>query len=110
MIDLAPVILQMCDPSKGFVEYLSNFEFWKAVTCPYASSVGFMTLGLFVYGSISVPIYLTTGSIIVPAVLLLLVGGAVLSQVAAPGMTIAVLVLLGAGAGGIGLLYLRYSR
>jgi len=65
MIDLAPVILQMCDPSKGFVEYLSNFEFWKAVTCPYASSVGFLTLGLFVYGSISVPIYLTTGSIIV---------------------------------------------
>lgn len=104
------ILLQMCDPSKGFVEYLSAFEFWNAVTCPYANSVGFLTLGLFVYGSVSVPIYLTTGSIIVPAVLLLLVGGAVLSQVAAPATTIAVLVLLGAGAGVLGLLYLRYSR
>jgi len=110
MMDLTSVVLQMCDPSMGFVEYLRNFEFWKAVTCPYANSVGFLTLGLFVYGSISVPIYLTTGSIIIPAVLLLLVGGAVLSQVAAPAMTVAVLVLLGAGAGAIGLLYLRYSR
>lgn len=110
MMDLTTVILNMCDPSKGFVDYLTNFEFWKAVTCPYANSVGFLTLGLFVYGSISVPIYLTTGTIIIPAVLLLLVGGAVLAQIAAPGMTIAVLVLLGAGAGAIGLLYLKYSR
>lgn len=109
-MNLASLVLQMCDPSKGFVDYISEFEFWKAVTCPYANEVGFLTLGLFVYGSISVPIYLTTGSIIVPAVLLLLVGGAVLTQVAAPATPIAVLVLLGAGAGAIGLLYLRFSR
>lgn len=104
------IVLQMCDPSKGFLDYITNFQFWKAVTCPYANSVGFLTLGLFVYGSISIPIYLTTGSIIVPAVLLLLVGGAVMSQVAAPATTIAVLVLLGAGAGSLGALYLKYQR
>jgi len=107
MIDAA---LQMCDPSMGFVDYLTNFEFWRAFTCQYANSVGFLTLGLFVYGSISVPIYLTTGSIIIPAVLLLLTGGAVMSQVAAPATTIAVIVILGAGAGALGLLYLRFSR
>ena len=102
--------MAVCEAGLGFGDYLTNFEFIKAFTCTYANAAGFLVVGLLVYGGISLSIYIETGSVIIPFVLLLTVGGAVLTQVAAPAMTIAVLVLLVTGGGVMAYLYHRYSR
>lgn len=75
-------ILQMCDPNKNFVDRLTDFQFWEALTCQYADPIGFYVLGVLVYSGVALPIYIRTGSIGIPAVLLLIVGGLVLPQVA----------------------------
>lgn len=100
----------MCDPSMTGFEYLLNFEFIKALTCTYANPIGFLVVGLLVYGGISLSIYIRTGSIIIPFVLLLLTGGVVMQQVAGVAVAIATLVALGAGAGVVTYVYAAYSR
>lgn len=99
----------VCDPTIDPSTYLSNFEFIKAFTCVYANSMGFLALGLLVYGAISARIYIQTGSAMIPVVLLLLTGGAVMTQVAAIGTTIAAVLFLTVGAGIITYVYWRYS-
>jgi hypothetical protein len=47
---------------------------------------------------------------VIPTVLLLLTGGAILSQVAAPGVQIATILILVSGGGAVAYLYYRYSR
>lgn len=103
-------VLQMCPGSKEGHEYLTDFDFVEAITCTYANEAGFLVTGLFFYGGIMIAIYATTDDIRIPSVLLLLTGGAILSQIAAPGLTIAALMLLLVGAGVITILYYRYSR
>lgn len=108
---VSTVILQMCRGDKGFVEYLTDFQFWKAFVCPYANNMGgLLVVGTLFYFGLAAPIYITTGSIIMPLVLLLLVGGAVMAQTAAPATPIAVIVLLFGGAGAITYLYYQFSR
>lgn len=104
------VVLQMCPGDKAGHEYLTDFAFVEAITCTYANEAGFLVTGLLFYGGIMTAIYATTDDIRIPSVLILLTGGAILSQVAAPGLTIAALMLLLVGAGVITILYYRYSR
>ena len=92
------------------MQHLLDFEFWSAFTCPYANSVGFLTLGLIVYGAVAIPSYLVTNSIIIPFVLLLIIGPVVMAQVASPAVAIATVVLLVGGAGSMVMLYRQYSR
>lgn len=104
------VAMQMCDADKSFVDHMTNFEFWEAITCQYADPIGFLAFGLLVYSGVALPIYIRTGSATIPGILLLLVGGLVLPQVAGvaqPIVTILVVMLL---AGSLAYLYYSYSR
>jgi len=100
----------MCDPSIAGHEYLLDWEFMKAITCTYANVAGYFVVGLMVYGAVGISVYLRTGSAVIPTVLLLLTGGAVMSVVAPPMVAIATVLLLTVGAGAITVLYYRYSR
>ena len=100
----------VCDPSTSEIAYLLNFEFIKAFSCTYFNSAGMLVTGLLVYGGISLSIYIRTDSVLIPTVLLLITGGAVLSQVAAPAVRVAGLLLVTVGAGAVAFLYRRLGR
>lgn len=100
----------MCDPTISGIDYLLNFEFLNAFACTYANVAGLLVVGLLVYGAISLSIYIRTGSVVIPFVLLLTTGGATLTQIATPGIAAATVVVLCTGAGAITFLYYRYSR
>jgi len=105
------IILQgLCSAGKSGPEYLTDFQFVKAISCTYADSAGLLVVGMLVFGGVFTAIYAQTNDIRIPAVLLLLTGGAVTSVIATPGLTIAGLVVLLVGAGVLTLLYYRYSR
>lgn len=103
-------VLQLCSADKTGPEYLTDFEFVEAITCTYADATGILVTGLMVFGGMMIAIYSTTDDIRVPAVLLLLTGGAILPVIASPGLTVAALVLLLTGAGVVTFLYIKYSR
>lgn len=109
-VDVAAQTGGLCDPTMSFGDYMRNFAFIKAVTCTYAGTAGLLLTGLLVYGAVGLSIYIRTSSIVIPTVLLLLTGGAVLSQVAAPGVQIATILILVSGGGAVAYLYYRYSR
>jgi len=100
---------QVCDPNVSGFAYLLDFEFIKAFSCTYANAAGFLTTGLLVYGAISMAIYIRTNSVMIPFVLLLLTGGAVMTQVASVAVGIATILLLVTGAGVITYLYTQYT-
>ena len=100
----------VCDPNTSEIAYLLNFEFIKAFSCTYFNSAGMLVTGLLVYGGISLSIYIRTDSVLIPTVLLLITGGAVLSQVAAPAVRVAGLLLVTVGAGAVAFLYRRLGR
>lgn len=100
----------MCDPAISGPEYLLEWEFMKAVTCTYANVAGYLVTGLLVYGAVAISIYVRTGSVVIPFVLVLTTGGAVMSVVAPPATAIATVLILCVGAGAITVLYHRYSR
>lgn len=108
MIDPLP-IAAMCDASKSFADYLTAYEFVKAFTCQYANTTGFVVLGLVVYTAISSSIYIRTGSFIIPLGLLMMLGGAALTQMASVALPVAVLLILVVPAGVMAFLYARYS-
>lgn len=103
------ILAQMCSGNRDFQERLLDWDFTEAFTCQYGDPIGFYTVGMIVYGGILSSIYLTTGSVVLPAVLLLIVGGAVIGQLAAPAMPFVVLIILGTGAGVMTFLYVQLS-
>jgi hypothetical protein len=108
MID--PVLLQQfCDPGMSFADYMSDFQFFKAIGCVFIGPLGFYVTGLMVYGAVALPLYIRQNSTIIPVTLLFLVGGAILPQVAGPGVALAALAVLLTGAGVLTVLYYRYS-
>jgi len=102
--------LQMCNPNTGGWEYMLEFEFIKAFSCTYANSIGFLVFGLMVVGAIGTSIYIRTGSVAIPAMLVLLTGGASLSVAASPLVAMASIVVIGLGAGALTLAWYNYSR
>jgi len=108
---LATVLQQgICTRGGDVSAYVSNFEFVKAFPCVFADAIGWLVMGLMVYGAISLSLYIRTESLLIPAVLLLVVGGAVLGQMAAIASPFAVLVLVGVPGGLVALAYYIYSR
>lgn len=99
-----------CEAGVGFNDHLTNFEFIKAVTCLYADTAGFFVVGMLVYGAVGLSIYIRTGSVMIPAILLLLTGGAIIPQIASPGVALAAIIVMASGAGVFAFLYYRYSR
>lgn len=112
-MSLAPILAQtggFCDAGTSGIAYLLDWKFIQAFTCSYANTVGLLVLGMMVYGGVSLSIYIRTGSVVIPSVLLLLTGGVVLSQVAAPVVGIATVMLLTVGGGLVAYVYYVYSR
>jgi len=109
MIDTLIVAQQFCDPSVRPWEYLTNFEFMKAFTCVYAASMGLAVFALIVYTAVASSIYIRTGSVIIPLGIMMMAGGAVITQMAAVATPFVVLLLLVAPAGGVAYLYYRFS-
>lgn len=99
-----------CEAGVAGYEYITQFEFIKAFTCTYANPIGFLAFGMLTYSAISFSIYIRTDSVMIPFVLLLLIGGVVMTQVAAPAVGVATILLLVMGAGVLTILYYRYSR
>lgn len=99
-----------CTEGKGFEAYLFDFEFINAFSCT-ASDLGggFATVATLVLAGVGLSIYVRTGSVALPAILLLLTGGALLSTVAAPALGIATLLILVVGGGAITYAYWRYA-
>lgn len=100
----------MCNPNEDFVDRLTDFEFWTAFTCQYADPIGFYVLGALVYTGVALPIYVRTGSITIPAILLLIIGGLVVPQMAGVATPIVTIVIVMAVAGSLAYLYYAYSR
>lgn len=101
---------QICDANTDMGEYLLDFEFIKAFSCTYANELGWLVLGLLVYGGITLSIYIRTGNPIVPAVLVLILGGAVLAQLPAIASPVVMLLLIAVPAGIVAMAYYLYSR
>jgi hypothetical protein len=110
MLETLPLQAGAFCTGKAPTAHLLDFEFVKAIACTYGNSAGILVVGLLVYGGIAGSIFIRTGDIRIPVVLTLLTGGAILPQVAAPGVAIVGIALLLAGAASITLLYYRYSR
>lgn len=107
---LRHALLQMCTAGKPGYEYLYDFGFVKSISCTYIDPATLAVVALMVWGGVSLALYLTQGDIRIPVVLLLLTGGVVMPQVAAPGLTLAVLALLLTAASLTTVLYYKYSR
>lgn len=103
-------VAAMCDAGVGFAENIENFEFVEAFVCQYGNTTGFTVLALFVWSAVSSSIYIRTGSFLLPFGLLLMVGGAALSQMASVAAPFAVLLILVVPSAVTVYLYITYSR
>lgn len=106
---MTPLLLQVCDPNVALVDHVTDFEFIKAVTCTYVNAASMTVVGLMVYSAVAGSIYIRTNSLMIPLALLLLTGGAIMTQVAAVATPFAVLLLLLVPAGVLAYAYYRYS-
>lgn len=105
-----PMPLQaMCDASKDFADYMTDWQFVEAFACQYANTTGFTVLALIVYGAISGSIFIRTDSLIIPFGLFLVIGGAALSQMASVAVPVAVTMILVVPAAVTAFLYAKYS-
>ena len=104
------VVMQICSGDASPLERLLNFNFVEAVSCTYIDAAGLLVVGMIVYGAIGLSLYIRTGSMRIPAVLLLLIGGAIVPQIAGPAVSVAVIGIMLLGGGVITLMYYRYSR
>jgi hypothetical protein len=96
--DMLRSAVAACGDLTGSTPYwdaLRRFNFGDAFVCPFWDTVGQLATGLLVWGAISTAIYIVNGSIIIPYILLLLLGGVVLTQVASVGVTLAGVIILG---------------
>lgn len=103
----------ICESKSGgtlsFEQALRNYEFMCAFTGPFLNNMPILILGLITYGAIGTASFIRTGSPMIPYVLLLMVGGAISSQIAGPGIALITVVALSI-IGGIPVIAYRYYR
>lgn len=95
----------------GFTDWgasMLQLKFVEATVCTYAQTIGFLTLGMIVYVAIVGSMFIRTKSVSLIAVLILLTGGLVLTQMAPPVLQFVALILLTAFGVGATLLVKRY--
>lgn len=63
-----------------FQTAMNDFDLWEAMFCIFATSMGEAVVGTLVYSAFGLAIFARTGSLIIPFVLLLILGGTILSQ------------------------------
>lgn len=80
--------------SEMFQTAMEGFGLWDALYCTYATPLGTLLVGTVVYSGFGLNIFLRTGSLIIPFVLLMILGGTVLSQMLGIVGTFAGLIIL----------------
>jgi len=103
-------VLQMCGGDADFIARIGEFAFVDALACVYAEPASLPVVALLVYTAVGGSIYIRSGSLILPFGLLLLTGGAVVSQIASVGLPVVVLLVIVVPAGVTAYLYYRVSR
>lgn len=78
---------------RGALLHGDTSGFIDAIVCPYDMQFGALTVGLMVYGIVMAGLYVRTGSIAVPAVMIIVGGTAVISRLPSGAVQIAVLAL-----------------
>lgn len=63
-----------------FQQAMEDFDLWEAMFCVYGGPMGELVVGTIVYSAFALAIFVRTGSLIIPFVMLLVLGGTVLSQ------------------------------
>lgn len=66
--------------SEMFQTAMENFDLWEGLYCMYGTPMGELLVGTLVYSAFGLNIFLRTGSLIIPFVLLMILGGTILSQ------------------------------
>lgn len=100
----------MCTAGQSFADRLLSWNFVEALACQYADTTGFLVLGLMVWTAVSSAIYIRTDSFIIPFGLLMMTGGAALSQMANVAVPVAVTIILVIPAAVTAYLYWQYGR
>lgn len=78
-------------------EAIGSLDLWEAGFCTYGVPMGEMVVGLLFYGAVGLTLFIRTGSPMIPFVLVLILGGTILAQMASVVSSFAaVLVLLAA--------------
>jgi hypothetical protein len=93
----------------SFEQALRDYEFICAFVAPFLNNMSLLILGLITYGAIGTASFIRTGSPMIPYVMLLMVGGAIASQIAGPGIALITIVVLSI-IGGIPVIAYRYYR
>lgn len=78
----------------SFQAAIENMSLWDAAFCPYATPLGELAVGSIVYSAFALNIFIRTGSMMIPFILVLILGGTILAQVYAVIGTIAGAVIL----------------
>lgn len=63
-----------------FQEAMQEFDLWQALFCAYGAPLGELVVGSVLYTAIGLNIFIRTGSLIIPFVLILILGGTILAQ------------------------------
>lgn len=73
---------------------IQNFDLWRAGFCAYGAPLGELVVGSVVYAAFGLNIFIRTGSLIIPFVLALILGGTIFAQTFAIVNQIAGMVIL----------------
>lgn len=65
----------------AFIAAMETLDLWEAMYCPYGTALGELAVGSIIYSGFALNIYIRTGSVMIPFVLVLILGGTVLAQV-----------------------------
>lgn len=83
--------------SEMFNQAMQQFNLWEFTICPYGGPMSILLVGTVLYSGISINIFTRTGSIMIPFVLAMILGGTVLAQtLAIINSFAAVIILVGA--------------
>jgi len=93
-----------CSDYDTYLEFMQNEQFFEAVYCVFGDSVGVLLFPLLVWGAMGLALYIFSGSLIMPLVLTIILGGVLVVQLpAGPVQFVAAVVLFGIALGGYAL-------
>jgi hypothetical protein len=90
-----------CSDYNTYWEFMANWQFFDAVYCLYGEQVGFFLFPLLAYGALATALYIFAGSLIMPLVLTIILGGVVVAQLPpGPVRLVGIVVLFAVALGG----------
>lgn len=96
-----------CGDRPKLIDFWTNFEFWDGINCFYSDQLGASVIAFVFFGVTAMSLYLSTGSIVVPMVIGIVIGGVAFALLPGVGIEVALMVIvLGAG----GAMYLLAKR